>query len=104
MFVLHPTYIKTEFSSEGLLSFVEIAQYKFALKMRADRIDRELIERQEAFDKQVPLSGACPMSAINKNGFSAISAYKQDDESKQLLTEQTKEVCIEIYKKYVAGL
>eukprot|EP01084_Bolivina_argentea_P184713 318574_1 len=93
-------HLGKEFSFKNMLCFIELVQYKFALKLRSDRIDVMIIEKQETFDKNGMLSGVIEMSSINRNGFNELSLYLRDDDSRNLLIRQAKSICIQLYNKY----
>eukprot|EP01083_Nonionella_stella_P193777 715266_1 len=93
-----------DLSTECLLCFVEVVQFKFLMKQRFDIVKPGAIPADMGFTDQYPLYGIVPMSEINRKGFNGLdlSKYHQgngDHEEKLII--QCKKIVHRIYKKYI---
>eukprot|EP01083_Nonionella_stella_P086268 239561_1 len=95
-------HLAKDFSTEYLLCFVEIMQFKYLMKKRFDIVDAEALAGTDVeFDIEYPLYGVAPLSEINKNGFKQdLAEYKANDDPSGIMGE-SKAVVLKIYKKYL---
>eukprot|EP01083_Nonionella_stella_P187802 690963_1 len=95
-------HLAKDFSTEYLLCFVEIMQFKYLMKKRFDIVDAEALAGTDVeFDIEYPLHGVAPLSEINKNGFKQdLAEYKANDDPSGIMGE-SKAVVLKIYKKYL---
>eukprot|EP01083_Nonionella_stella_P025479 70142_1 len=97
MFMQHLCH---EVSTESLLCFVEIVQFKHALKERFDIVDSDAIPNEATYaDKYQWFGGVC-LSAIIRDGFADVSKY-EENEVQLALIDEAKDVCLRLFRKYV---
>eukprot|EP01084_Bolivina_argentea_P145968 255714_1 len=101
-FKIFMQHLAQEFSTESLLCFVEIIQYKYAMKKRFDRINDTYVTDEMNVAIGCPLHEIVPMSLIIKQGFEYdLSKYKHNDDPSKLINE-AKKVCLKLYNKYIS--
>eukprot|EP01083_Nonionella_stella_P145194 454514_1 len=102
-FKLFMQHLAKEFSTECLLCFAEIVQYKFAFKQRIDIVDDAHLTVEPGFTAKCPLSQVVPVSAIIRKGFEVnLRKYSAKDDVTDLMIE-AKNVCFALYNKYVVA-
>eukprot|EP01084_Bolivina_argentea_P131671 232392_1 len=98
MFMQH---LASEFSTEALLCFVEVMQFKFLMKQRFDVVDSNAITEETDFTDQYPLYEVVPLSAINRQGFKQdLTEYKGNNDPTELKSE-SKQICLKLFEKYI---
>eukprot|EP01083_Nonionella_stella_P145193 454513_1 len=100
-FKIFMQHLAKEFSTECLLCFAEIVQYKFEMKKRFDVVNKHEITQKQYFTDQCPLADIVPLSAIVRNGFEQdVHKYAPHMDTEKLANE-CKAVCMELFLKYI---
>eukprot|EP01083_Nonionella_stella_P279818 951763_1 len=106
-FKLFMQHLAKEFSTECLLCFAEVLQYKFCLKQRTDLLTSHILTAEAGFVELCPLSDVVPLSVVVRSGFEQdLNKYRtQKDKEDVIITAlklEAKQVCFALYNKYIA--